>query len=357
MIKTEKETKLKKIENDKLESFYRYQWFHCNVQYSSMEWDTLVVLPEFKLIMNIEVKSGQLPALKKASKQTVDHLKFFKKMFGAVLSKEWKFLKGACTPNLKVENGDSPCEYCRQYVISANDIADMEVWINKTINNHEKFEKEKYETEFKDLLAGLLGYQCMVNASVTNKLIVDPLVLSENTEEKLIAKKIGIDGENEINSNKLKEALEKTEDKYEYLCYMLTPEQINAIKDTSALLFIEGDFGTGKTYILKEKAKMYAKECKQVAYINLTTLIGPEGPKNNYKRYGVMDLIAKNDFKDFNNIDVVTTKDLYDNYTEDDFKTREGYFIVHDIVEHFLKKHEYDHVLIDELPESPINSK
>ncbi len=195
MIRTEKETKLKKIENDKLESFYRYQWFHFNVQDSSMEWDTLVVLPQFKLIINIEVKSGQIQALKKASRQTVDHLKFFKKMFGAVLSEEWRFLKGACTPNLKLENGDSPCEYCRMYVVSDKDIADMEVWINTIIKNLEKFGKEKYETEFKDLLAGLLGYQCMVNASVTNKLLIDPLILSENTEEKLVAKKIGIDGE------------------------------------------------------------------------------------------------------------------------------------------------------------------
>ena len=340
---------MKKIADENLESFYRYQWYLFNVQDSSMEWDELVVLPKYKLIINIEVKSGaQIQALKKASSQTVKHLGFFKKMFGAVLSHEWKFVKGACTPNLEVDSGDSPCKYCRDFIVSASDMVDMIPWIQNVIRNYKKFKKEEYDTEYKDLLVGLLGFACMINTSITNQLIIDPLDLSKQTEMKLIAKNIGIDGENV--------ALEDRNNKYEYLCYMLTPEQMNAIKDTSTILFVDGDFGTGKTYVLKEKAKMYAKANpeERIAFMNLTNINGPPGHIDEYKGFAIMDLIAINDFEDFHNIEVVTCRTLFEHYQKyksEIPKTNIGYIRIHELVENYLKHNEYEYVLIDELPE------
>ena len=78
-----------------------------------MEWDSLIIIPQVKMIINIEVKSGPgLNALKKAASQTNIHQKIFKKIFGAHLSEEWNFVKVAFTPNLSFKIGYSqPCEY------------------------------------------------------------------------------------------------------------------------------------------------------------------------------------------------------------------------------------------------------
>ncbi len=346
---------MKKIADENLESFYRYQWYLFNVQDSSMEWDELVVLPKYKLIINIEVKSGaQIQALKKASSQTVKHLGFFKKMFGAVLSHEWKFVKGACTPNLEEVSGDSPCKYCRDFIVLASDMLDMIPWIQNVIGNCNIFKKEEYDTEYKDLLVGLLGFACMINTSATNQLIIDPLDLSKTTEMKLIAKNIGIDGENELNGEMKEVALENRNKKHEYLCYMLTPEQMKAIKDTSPILFVHGDFGTGKTYVLKEKAKMYAKENpeERIAFMNLTQINGPPGVIKEYNGFAIMDLIAINDFEDYHNIEVVTCRTLFEHYQKHKSEIRlkyNGFIQIHDLVENYLKHNEY--VLIDEFPD------
>ena len=82
-------------------NFFRYHWYLSQVQDVSMEWDSLIIIPQVKMIINIEVKSGpSFNALKKAAKQTNAHLQIFKKIFGAHLSQEWKFVKAVFTPNL-----------------------------------------------------------------------------------------------------------------------------------------------------------------------------------------------------------------------------------------------------------------
>ena len=43
---------------EELERFYKYQWYHYKKQESLSEWDSIVVLKEAKIVINIEVKSG-----------------------------------------------------------------------------------------------------------------------------------------------------------------------------------------------------------------------------------------------------------------------------------------------------------
>ena len=68
-------------------NFFHYRWYLSQVQNVSMEWDSLVILPQVKMIINTEVKSGPgINALKKAASQTNKNQKIFKKIFGANLS-------------------------------------------------------------------------------------------------------------------------------------------------------------------------------------------------------------------------------------------------------------------------------
>ena len=81
MLQNEDEKRLKIIPDENLENFYKYQWFKCNLQEISMEWDSLVVLAEHKLVINIEVKSGsKLLSLKRQQnklKSTFHYLEEF----------------------------------------------------------------------------------------------------------------------------------------------------------------------------------------------------------------------------------------------------------------------------------------
>ena len=82
--------------DNEIERFLTYQWYNQNVQKFSMEWDSLIIMPQSKLIINIEVKSGPgINPLKSAAKQTNIHSKLFLKIFGSILSKNWKFVKAA----------------------------------------------------------------------------------------------------------------------------------------------------------------------------------------------------------------------------------------------------------------------
>ena len=92
---------LEKVPDDEFERFFRYQWLNFHVQLSSMEWDCLIILPESKQVINIEVKSGSnLTPLKKAAEQTNKHLSIFRNIFGSLLSEEWRFVKSAYIPNI-----------------------------------------------------------------------------------------------------------------------------------------------------------------------------------------------------------------------------------------------------------------
>ena len=79
---------MKFVPDQELERFFNFKWYHFNAQ-SNLEWDTLIVLPQSKMIINIEVKSGStINAVQSAADQTNRHLSIFKKVFGPLLSKK-----------------------------------------------------------------------------------------------------------------------------------------------------------------------------------------------------------------------------------------------------------------------------
>ena len=335
-----------------------------------MEWDSLIIIPQVKMIINIEVKSGpSLNALKKAASQTNIHQKIFKKIFGAHLSEEWKFVKVAFTPNLSIKIGNSqPCEYCKQFVIT--DIQKIDDWIENLQNMlshvssssgirswfrryYNKFIDKSYKAEYDNLLVGIIGYSSLRHTETLNKKIRDPQESIQATKEKVTAS-------DTFNDSAIKENIEENENlnKTAYKCYMLTPDQLMAVKDPSSHIIIEGDYGCGKTYVLKERTKQCAEKYPEenIAYINLTN--DKYYPKNKGPgSINMMDMITKNNFKDYNNVDVVTSKDLYDHWDKQKGELTDvnALFLGHGeksslVIEHFLKHSKYHHIFIDEIP-------
>ena len=127
--------------------------------------------------------------------------------------------------------------------------------------------------------------------------------------------------------------------------------QVEALNSNSSRLILDGDNGTGKTYILKIKAKVYAEENpeKNIMYLNLT------GGQNYQNAVTLMDVLVFDDFEkgnetevdnikenveDFKNIKIVTSGDLYKETNFTDMKKA---------LEEYLQKETYDYVFIDEL--------
>ena len=342
---------LMQVPENEINNFFHYHWYLSQVQDVSMEWDSLIIVPQVKMIINIEVKSGSgFNALKKAAKQTNAHQGIFKKIFGAHLSPKWKFVKAAFTPNLYLKIDDSkPCEYCNQFMI--RDIQKICGWIQNCITYpHNIFKDEDYKAEYDNLLVGIIGYSSLRQSGSLNKKILGPHEFIQATKSKVIAS----DTFHDV-TNKKYVGEDDNIRKTEYLCYMLTPDQLMAVKDPSPHIIIEGDHGSGKTYVLKERTKQCAQKYpeEKIAYINLTI----NSYRSKFNDVTVMDMIADNNFKDYNNVDVVTATDLQDHLNKHKDELIDGNYLYmyfgEDcslVLKHFLKCSNYHLIFIDEMP-------
>ena len=331
-----------------------------------MEWDSLVVIPEFKLVINVEVKRGpSSQKLREASIQTEQHFLIFRKVFGSLLSPQWDFVKAACMPNLELKTDDKskPCGYCKQYILKESHLIDIKPWIKKLLNIKAPQIATDPSTDYESLIAGLIGFMSVRKASELSKLIVEPIDHGKRTATLLVTDETGISGEND-KEGKTKQILDKIDPvdskniieqhksavKTESnLCYILNTDQLNAVMSPSRYLVIDGDYGTGKTYVLKERAKSCSVKNKEkrIAYITLTNcpVSGKSHEISSIKSIDLMDLIAENDFKNYGNVKVIRKVDLitYCKYDEPEI------FDINLMLEKFLKDNPYDHVFIDEL--------
>ena len=341
---------MKQVPEDESKNFFQYHHYLSQVEKIAKEWDSLIIIPQLKMVINIEVKSGvSFNALNKAARQTNDHLKIFKNIFGANLSPEWKFVKAAFTPNLSFKIKDKqPCEFCKKFVITDN--KKIAEWIeNLKCSQKNIFTCEDYKKEYENLLVGIIGYSSL--RQTLNKKILDP-------EEFIQATKSKVTDSDTFNDEKSKEILREKGvlSKSEYFCYMLTADQLMAVKDPSSHMIIEGDYGCGKTYVLKERTKQYAEKYpkSKIAYINITA-----DPSYHTHVTDMMDIIADNNFKDYkyNNVDVVAFMDLYGHYSKykDELKDVTTLFGSSGeecslVIKHFLEHSTYDYIFIDEMP-------
>ena len=334
----------------------------------------MAILPKYNIIINIEVKRGAaFSKLTIASKQTQMHYSLFKKIFGSSLRKQWNFVKAACVPNLKSEEGI--CNHCKFFLLNEKTLNNMSSWIVNLLRRVPKIEVDNSSQDYEDLLVAILGYQSIRNITEGNldAKIIDPEKLRLGTEKKITSGNPGITGENDADSQQLKRSWEgditgkeqanskklkraRNDLQTQYLCYMLNPEQLQAFKCTSKCLIIIGDFGTGKTYVLKERTKNCASTNlnDRVAYINLTALNVYTDTIKLQSNLSVMDLIAENDFESTSNIKVITCRELSGHlsaHLDEISHTENNEALLIDVINSFLAKNShFKHVFIDELP-------
>ena len=294
---------IKEIPLEELASYYHYQYYNLTLQQLKQEWDVLVIFPDIKYIINIEVKLGprisgnKLNLLHEASNQTEKHLSYFLKLFGSKLSDNWKFIKAACVPYLKEEkDADSPCKQCKTYILKENDIFDISSWIEDLTCNKDQYTNR---TDYEHLLSTIIGHSSLQDF-YKNGLIISPLDNSKMNERSITGNNPGISGDSEYDDK-----------------YMLNTEQYKAVHNKSSVLVIDGDYGTGKTFVLKERAKMCANQNKDetIAYVNLTGLIiDKKFSLDQYTCPTTMDYIAEIDFDEYPNVEVISCCKLLPNH-------------------------------------------
>ena len=313
----------------------------------------MIVIPESKIFINIEVKSGEnINALKKAADQTNKHLNFARKVFGPMITKGWQFIKSAFSPNFIFgEESKQLCAHCKQYILSTEDLQDMKPWLERLMACNSNVKGTVLQNDYDTILVAMIGFASMRQVDSLNKLIVDPYEISLETELKLTGQTQGLSVEAVCNQD-LNQGLDETETKY--MCYMLTPDQINAVKCPAKLLLISGDYGTGKTYVLKERAKAYALKyptCK-IGYINLSGIFTDLVNRLNLAPYTIMDLVATRDFLNFPNVEVISLKSIIGGFDQDLIKDIGGIcqknereaLTFYTTIEKFITYKNYDHV-------------
>ena len=133
---------------------------------------------------------------------------------------------------------------------------------------------------------------------------------------------------------------------------MLNHEQLRAVMNTNDYIVLSGDFGTGKTFVLKERAKRCAEKntTSNIAYINLTSLDFETIRPENLSNLSLMDIVARKDFERYDNITTITCMELEDHYSKyrHDIKSDEK-SIIFSLLDNYLKHNKFDFVFIDEL--------
>ena len=226
------------------------------------------------------------------------------------------------------------------------DIQKIDDWFGNLEYPHNIFTEENYKAEYENLLVGIIGYSSMRRTDTLNKKIVDPQESIQATKSKVSASDTF--HEHTINKNICND---ENRSKLEYMCYMLTPGQLMAVKDPTSHIIIEGDYGCGKTYVLKERAKQFYRKYPNdnIVYINLGI---DRSELSIYKTdLNMMDMIAKNNFEGYNKIDVVAYKDLICHKSENGdvrkYMNRGKRCSMY--IQHFLVNSKYNHVFIDEM--------
>ena len=108
---------------ENLKGFYARRWYEWKLQDYIREYDTLVLIPEHKTVLNIEVKNGdKMNLLKEAAGQCRNHRDFFATFFGTIIP-DWSFVSVACVTGFQLDTDNAkeqikmPCTHCQDFII------------------------------------------------------------------------------------------------------------------------------------------------------------------------------------------------------------------------------------------------
>ena len=119
-------------------------------------------------------------------------------------------------------------------------VTNLGPFITKTLNMKRKFTKDEYKEDYVYIRQTMIGSEALENIGNIGKILSKYRI---ETEKAITSKEHGITGE-------YHDGLELDSCHEGYI--MFTPDQLDIYKNSnSKYCVLEGDYGTGKTYILK----------------------------------------------------------------------------------------------------------
>ena len=166
--KIDMEVKDRFYTNDEILREVTYGIYQAESKHQS-EWDFLLVLPEARAIINVEVKNNRDTNSKntnvtKAAEQLEKHALYMARVFGDIFKEPWSFIKVAAI-HPHVVNKDLVCDECKKYVLTEDhDIKAMcdEIGLFKDNRGSEK----SFYSDYVDLFNRIVSFSSIIKKGV-----------------------------------------------------------------------------------------------------------------------------------------------------------------------------------------------
>ena len=278
--------------------------YQTAVNARNFEVDMVLVLADFKAIVQIEVKSisdiiSLANVLKKASGQLQKVNKTFEGLYQNILGKDWKFVRVIAIPKIdKITVGnDSFCEHCANFIMGSQEISGSYLWIQKLLDLVRITSDSR--VAYKKLFARIVGfYSCSENHGVSVNLSLPQTRLK--SEKSVTGRAHGVSSEETMMNDSMPDNLEnlslkdlkQSKKKGGHLplssALVMTywnPCQLAFLlerEEKKMRVFFNSDFGCGKTLLLKYFAKMLSKrklqngQKQEINFLSLASAKGQE---------------------------------------------------------------------------------
>jgi len=351
--------------------------------------DLLIMLPDHKLILCVEIKRHMDPCgpppskktkstcvidthMKDASNQLLKNAEFVSVRHGAILSPEWRLVKiCAISPSLK--NSEKICRNCHRFILTSEIIntpgALQKWWKDTGLSDRDKtFHKIKKGKKAKNALQKIKDkaynefqmffYRLVCLSSV--RVVPDPFytwkqiqgnnphhISGGHTKDTSNAQT-----QNTAGSMDVKDVLHRSHDAYKVLFFNKDQNALLVAENLSHVLFM-CDFGSGKSLISKEKAIQTAE--KEELNLNpdpvfFMSFVGVDSKGFVKEHEHIFDIYTK--LYDFVGCDVkvISAQDLWDFYESKHPGADKKKTDVYTMAEFFVDQHSNGHFIVDECP-------
>ena len=370
-----------KDSNSDQKKYIAYQYYHENVNaITALETDLMIVLEKEKLVIHVETKSKEELKVKTAAGQLRISKKVFQQCHKDILDSSWRFVSVIALPfiedkevTMKAEKLDGIiCASCKDFIIDHKDKIGVRSWVENTLEcskPENESAEEPMNKRYKKLYNRIIGFMSVsttfgVSSNVfftqseARQFFEEQILVGGEKSKKEVSGKEkfgkGITCEHEtgntVKQENISERLLRAEPLSSLqLLYFWSEEQLQFIvKEDRKVLFL-GDFGVGKTLMMKYMALKLSsqKTCKtKVVYISFASARRDSNHKEFHvsKFPSIFDIANEIDFEG-TSVDYISIADLL---SKEDSAERNPM----DILKKFMEENQDCHVFIDELPVS-----
>jgi hypothetical protein len=298
------------------------------------EFDSLIILPDSRQIIEIEVKSVRDESqavvrrrLTEAAEKMAVRNEVFRKQHRDILPTEWTYVRAVALPMLSSWK-DFPnlqvCDMCSEFVLDQNRLKNMENWL-RWVKGQGHQVPTPVDDQYQNLLNRIIGFLLISKRLHINKLGTlikypqdqqlgkiqkrnEKAVVGSNargiSSEKPGWQDISIFKRKRKSKRKRKRSQEPTHLGSLRTVFLWNRAQLSIMQLDKKKVILHADFGTGKTLLLKSRALQLVSRLKEqqkhedIYYVSLVSFSNTNDKVSDLvRRTGLFDLETKNEFE------------------------------------------------------------